>query len=169
MADQTEFRYIEVRHDGGRTISGVAVVYGDRAALPWGPEVIERGAFGDVGRLDLMLNIMHQRAVPIARTGAGLEVIDGPERLEFRAEVVRTRAGDDALELVRTGILRGASVEFRATDEAWQGELRRVVRASLQGFGLADRPAYPQSLVEARSAAAAAHGSVRRRNTWPLL
>ena len=171
MADSesqvTEFRYVDIRYQGdGRTIEGVAVPYGKPAAMPWGPEIIEAGAFGDVAKRDLILNVMHERAVLIARTGAGLVVTDGPSGLAFRAEVARTRAGDDALELVRTGILRGASVEFRATRDAWNGDTRRVISADLFGFGLADRPAYPEALVEARMAAQGKRG---RRALWPLL
>lgn len=169
VAGPLEYRYIEVRHVNGRTISGTAVVYGDTAELPWGREQIMPGAFGDLRMADLILNIMHDRKVPIARTGAGLEVIDSPQRLEFRAEVARTRAGDDALELVRSRILPGSSVEFRATRDSYEADVRSVHTATLYGFGLADRPAYPGSLVEARTAALRGRiVVVSGRLPWPL-
>ena len=162
-----EFRFVEIRHNGGRVITGTAVVYGELATMPWGKEVVDAGAFNVEGR-DLILNVMHERKVPISRTGAGLVVSDSPARLEFRAEVARTRAGDDALELVRTRILPGASVEFMATEDRFEDDLRRIVRADLYGFGLADRPSYPSSLVEARTAALPGTAK-RRRQLWPLL
>ena len=57
-----------------------------------------------------------------------------------------TREGDDALELVKNGTLRGLSVEFRALRDRFVGDLREIGRAVLSGIGLVDRPAYPGSV-----------------------
>ena len=143
-----EKRFAEVRADG-RTLAGVAVRYGDLASFPWGEERIEVGAFAPVG--DVVLNVQHDRAAPLARTGgAGLVLDDSAERLEVRAELPPTRAADDVLELVRRGVMRGLSVEFRVVAERLDGQVRVIERAALSGVAVVDTPAYPQSDVEAR-------------------
>ena len=159
----TERRYIEIRQEGGRVLSGQAVVYGDVAhALPWGQERIEAGAFAPIG--DVLLNDMHQRAVPLARTGGGgLVLVDTAEALEVRATLPPTRAADDVLALVKAGVLRGLSVEFRAVAERMEAGVRVIQRARLGGIGVVDTPAYPASEVEARMAALARAPKPRRR------
>ena len=171
VAEHVEYRFVELRYTEGRTVTGTALRYGERARMPWGWELIESRAFGDLSASDLILNIMHDRKVPIARSGSGLSITDSAESLSFDAKIANTRAGDDALELVRTGILRGASVEFRTKEDAWEGNVRRILSATLRGIGLADRPSYPSSLVEARTQAAAAHSvaAPAGRVAWPLL
>lgn len=151
MAD-IERRYVELRADDeGRVLRGVAVVYGDTAKLPFGEERIEPGAlqFGDV-----ILNAHHDRAAPLARTGgAGLEIADSAERLAFAATLPETRDADDVLTLVRTGVMRGASIEMRVTAQRFDGGVRVIERAQLAAIGIVDTPAYPQSEIEARRAA----------------
>ena len=135
----------------GRRLRGVVVAYGDTAMTRAGPERFEPGAFGDVAELDTVLNVQHTAAIPIARTGgSGLTLADSPDALAFEAVLPNTRAADDALELVRTGVLRGASMEFLAFEERNEAGVRVVTRAALPGLGLVDRPAFPASTVEAR-------------------
>ena len=151
MTDSVERRFTELRQGPGRTLEGVAIRYGDTATLPWGQERFEPGAFGDVAAADVILNVAHDRTRPIARTGgAGLALLDTPERLALRAELPVTREADDALALVRAGVLRGLSVEFRAIAERIEGGARVIERAVLSAVGLVDTPAYPASEVEAR-------------------
>ena len=60
--DKLQRRFVEFRYDGDRTISGVAMRYGDVAKLPWGDkERFEPGAFGNVGSKDVILNFQHDR------------------------------------------------------------------------------------------------------------
>ena len=151
MTDSVERRFAELRQGPGRTLEGVAVRYGDTATLPWGRERFEPGAFGDVAASDVILNVAHDRSRPIARTGgAGLALVDTSERLAIRADVPPTQDGDDALALVRAGVLRGLSVEFRAVAERIEGGVRVIERAVLSAIGIVDTPAYPASEVEAR-------------------
>lgn len=162
MADSVERRFVELRQDGERRLSGVAVRYGDTARLPWGRERIEAGAFAPVG--DVILNAQHERAAPLARTGAGLELMDTADALTIRADLPATRAADDVLELVRSGVLRGLSIEFRAIAERIEAGVRVIERAMLSGIAVVDSPAYPQSEVEARRAAMPAPAP--RRGYW---
>lgn len=145
-----EYRFLECRADG-RAITGAALNYGDIAKLPFGRETFDPGAFGDVAALDVIANVQHERTRPIARTGGGgLVLTDSPEKLAIRADLPKTRDADDALELVRTGVLRGWSVEFNPLRRSQEGDLRRIHRADLSGLGLVDRPAYTQSVAEVR-------------------
>ena len=151
-----ERRFAELRYEGeGRTLAGVAVRYGDVATLPWGRERIEARAFGDLADADLILNAMHQRARPLARTqGGGLELTDRGDLLEVRAVLPETRDADDALELVRAKVYRGFSIEFVAEGERIEGRgagaIRVVERASLRALAVVDKPAYGDSQVSTR-------------------
>ncbi len=60
------------------------------------------------------------------------------------------READDTLTLVRSGVLRGLSIEFAATRERMVGGVRTIQAARLTGIGVVDRNAYPGSTVEAR-------------------
>ena len=156
-----ERRYTALRQSGGRVLAGVAIRYGDTARLPWGRERFEPGAFGAVEAADVIMNVAHDRGRPIARTGGGgLVLADDTEALTIRATLPQTREADDALELVRSGVLRGLSVEFRAEAERAEGGTRIVEAAALTGLGLVDSGAYPGSTVEARAAATGAAGAI---------
>ena len=159
-----ERRYFEIRADPDRRLlEGLALAYGDIAKIPGGEETIAAGAFGDVSSLDLSLNVQHERGRLLARTGGGgLVLTDSPERLEISATLPDTREANDALELVAKRVLRGLSIEFRATREARQGVRRIIHAAYLGGIGLVDRPAYPESTVAAR----AEDRTARRRALW---
>ena len=139
MAVEYRFAALEFRSDGS-VIEGVAMRYGDVARI-WDAfdESVEAGAF----RFDdVILNRMHLRSDPIARTGGGgLELSDSAARLSIRADVPEYRA--DVRDMVKRGIYRGLSVEMDVTAEDWPSPSRRIIRAAtLSGIGLVDRPAY---------------------------
>ena len=156
-----ERRYCEIRQDGERGLAGTAVRYGDVATLPWGSERIEVGAFAPIG--DVILNNAHDRGRPLARTGAGLVLIDGRDALRMAATLPQTREAEDTLALVKAGVLRGLSIEFRAVAERFDGGIRVIERAALAGIGVVDTPAYSESEVEARRRGG---GGRRERRTW---
>lgn len=146
-----ERRFTELRQEG-RRLSGVAIRYGAIAVFPWGRERFEAGAFGDVSQLDVILNSHHERARPLARTaGGGLQLVDTETELTIRADLPPTSEANDVLALVRSGVLRGLSIEFSAQDERLEeGDLRIVERAKLSAIGVVDRPQYETSTVQAR-------------------
>ena len=136
-----------------REIQGTALTYGETAKLPFGNERFEAGAFGNLSRADVVLNLQHDRGRPLARTGGGgLSFSDDKDALTLRAKLPKTRDGDDALELVRSKILRGFSVEFWPKKERFEGTMddpkRIVVEAELRGVALVDKPAYRGSKVQ---------------------
>ena len=160
MIEKLETRFTECRADGRRLI-GTVVKYGDVARLPGGiQERFEPGAFGDVAAADVILNGHHERSRPLARTGGGGLVLENSETaLTMRAELPQTNDANDVLELVKTGVLRGLSVEFAAQSERMEAATRVIERARLGGMAVVDKPAYPESSVEARARR-------KKRRTW---
>ena len=151
QAPPVERRYSPIEVEG-RNLRGVGIRYGEVARMPFGRETFEPGAFGpSVSGLDVRLNVQHNRDRLIARTPGTLQLADGPDALRVMATLPETREADDALTLVRAGVLRGLSLEFRAGDAPIIDGVRTVRRAGLLAFGLVDTPAYHGSTVEARS------------------
>lgn len=104
-----------------------------------------------------ILNFQYDGKRPLARTkGGGLSFADSDTELSFRAELPNTSHASDTLELVRSGVLRGASIEFhpieeRATKSANGGAVIEIVKANLVGLALCDKPAYSDSVISARA------------------
>ena len=149
---KTEFRFCEVRREG-RVLEGTAISYGDVARVGTRAERFLPGALGsDVGALDVLLNVQHDRGRVLARTGGGgLVLTDTPEALTVRAELPETSESSDCLALVEAGVLRGLSLEFIATSERKEGPTRVIASARLVSIGVVDKPAYPASKVAARA------------------
>ena len=144
-----EYRYAEFDDSNGRTLLGTVIKYGDiSTATPVGAERFEAHAFGDVSGLDTILNMQHDRKRPLARTGGGgLVLTDSDERLRIEATLPETRDGDDALELVEKGVLRGFSTEFISRQETDKNGVRSISQAALPAIALVDRPAYAGSII----------------------
>ena len=146
---EPERRFAEIRLEpDSRRLVGTAIKYGDTS--PGHRERFEAGAFGDVQALDLVLNYQHDRGRPLSRSGAGLELADGEDALEVSATIVETDEGNNALSLVRAGIVRGFSIEFFARQAVVEKGIRIIRRAELAGLSLVDKPSYPGSMVSAR-------------------
>ena len=148
MSKDIEFRFAPVVLEGN-SLKGVVMRYGEVSEGAPRPERFLPGAFIYD---DVILNVQHDRARPIARTGGGgLILADTDEALTLAAELPETREAADALALVRSKVLRGLSVEFRAVREKIDpGGVRVIESAILSGVGLVDKPAYKASHVEAR-------------------
>ena len=177
-----ERRFIAGLEVAGRTLRGRAIRYGDEARIvtATGRPARERfapGAFGDVSSLDTTLDLMHDRRRLLARVGAGLTLYDDGRELRLEAVLPETRDADDALTLVRSGLLRGYSIEFDAATDEWLGDLRTVTAASLPAVAVVDKPAYMSAEgIEVRRVVSGAHENVshvpsrrRRRMLWQLL
>ena len=151
--DGLQRRYFDLRYDGERKLSGVAMRYGDTANLPWGEkERFEAGAFGEVAGLDVILNRQHSKIFPLARSkGGGLVLRDSVSDLRIEANLPDTREAEDTLKLVKGKILRGLSVEFMPDESRMEGDTIIHTKADLRGIGVVDRAAYGKTTVEARS------------------
>ena len=146
-----ERRFLEGVRLDGRTLRGTAMKYGDQARIQVGTtecqEQFAPGSFGNVDHLDTTLDVLHRPDRRLVRTGgAGLTFTDDGTELRLEAVLPQTRDGDDAIEMVRSGLLRGLSIEFYAYEDQWAGSLRTVTRAALPSVGLVDKPAYLGSL-----------------------
>lgn len=147
-----EFR-AELPESGPARIEGALMPYGGKArAMKLGTTFTEEFRAGSIksGLDNAIANIMHDRMKPVARTGAGLVLTDGEKELRASIELPDTVHGREARELVRDGILRGFSIEFRAMDQEWQGSHRIITEAHVFGLALVDRPAYSGAQIEAR-------------------
>lgn len=146
-APKAERRFAELRaSDTG--ITGVLLRYGDEAAFGTFKERFLPGALE--ARDDVLANIMHDRAKPVARIGAGLVLAMGNDTVEARIDWPETVYAREAKELVEARILRGFSIEFLAKKERFEGRTRIIEAATLTGLGIVDRPAYPDSQIAAR-------------------
>lgn len=162
--------------DGPGVIAGPLYVYGDTALLRYGVEErFERGAFGDLSGADVIARYMHDRASPLARTGAATEegllsIQDGVDALTVELRLMDTQRGRDTAAEVRAGVLRGMSIEFHPIKWDMEigstGKRNRVVhtRARLVGLGLVDIPAYPRSVPSVRFELLGQ--AMQRRRVW---
>ena len=142
---------VELRSDGdGRTLVGYAVPFGTTTTLGDGRrERFLPGAFagqlandqwrGQVKFYDSHSSRIDQK-LPIART---MVLAEQPNGLYGEWHMHGTHAGDDALELVRTGEVTGLSIGFKplATRRADDGTLERT-NAHLDHVVLTAEPQY---------------------------
>jgi hypothetical protein len=105
---------LEVRAEGdGRTVCGICVPYDREQRIHGGlTEVFRRGAFEAVTRAANRVKMLYQHKSdnPIGRATLLREDASGLYG-EFR--ISKTEAGDEALELVRDGVLTNFSVGFQ--------------------------------------------------------
>ena len=144
---KVELREDDTRQSPGR-LTGVLLTYGERASDR--PELFERGAF-DLDAIKasggIVINRQHTRGNPIMRVSPELRgdelVIDQP--------LPDTQAGRDAAVEIRSGLMRGLSVEFKALRARMVSGVRRIASATLVAGGLVDDPSYSGSTVEVRA------------------
>jgi HK97 family phage prohead protease len=132
---------LELRAEGdGRTVVGIAVPYDVEQRISAGlVEVFRKGVFRDVTRAANRVKLLfqHKTDAPIGRA-VMLEERDGGLYGEFR--ISKTEAGDEALELIRDGVLTNLSVGFQPLkDEKRNGVVNRIkahlAEVSLVTFG----------------------------------
>lgn len=153
-----------------RAIEGLGVPYGVETELwPGYFEQFLAGAFeeslrrvSESGR-EVRSYFNHDRNIVLGSTPAGtLELESLSDGLHYRTpEVVKTRAAEDVLELVRAGEVIGSSVGFVAERERElideEGNFHRsIVEARLYDVGPVSEAAYPSTTAEARERCEAA-------------
>jgi len=133
----------EVRAEGdGRTITGIAVPYDvEQRINPSLVEVFRKGVFRDVTRAANRVKLLfqHKTDTPIGRATM-LEERDGGLYGEFR--ISKTEAGDEALELIRDGVLSNLSVGFQPLKDEKRGGVVNRIRAHLAEVSLVTFGAY---------------------------
>ena len=148
----TEIRCkVELREDDtlaspGR-LTGTLLTYGERASDR--PELFVRGAF-DLAAITasggIVINRQHTRGAPIMRVIPELR----GDALVNDTELPDTSSGRDAAVEIRSGLMRGLSVEFKALRARMVNGVRRISEAALVAGGLVDDPSYSGSTVEVR-------------------
>lgn len=144
---------IEVRSGGdGRTIHGIIVPF-DRVATvsdggPAYKEMFARGAFARTiqhrGTRVPLLSHHNARTNPLGRASLLREDASG---LYGEFHVSKTRAGDEALELVNDGALDSFSVGFKAMQKRMEGDVTVRTEVGLREASLVTFPAYEGALV----------------------
>jgi len=145
---------LHLRGDGdGRTVYGVVVPYGIVAEVDDGRgpyrEQFEPGAFSrSIGersaKIRLFINHDSRTRLPIGRATDLQERHDG---LHGAFVVSRTAAGDEALTLVRDGVVDAFSVGFRPIRERSDAGIVKRTEAALREVSLVGMPAYAGALV----------------------
>lgn len=138
----------------GRTLSGVAAVYGQpsRTIHEQGRSFIERiapGAFGASIEGDIKLLYNHQNTMPLARSRSGtLTLSDSPNGLQYTASLPETTLGNDVRALLERGDLSGEmSFGFFVDKDEWNKNKteRTVTAARLSEISIVVDAAYPQT------------------------
>ena len=143
---KVELREDDTRQSPGR-LYGVLLRYLERASDR--PELFERDAF-DLDAIKasggIVINRQHTRGAPIMRV---IPELRGDELVIDQA-LPDTDAGRDAAVEIRSGLMRGLSVEFKAIRASMVSGVRRIREAALLAGGLVDDPSYLGSTVEVR-------------------
>lgn len=134
---------LELRADGdGRTVVGIAVPYDVEQRI--GPNLVEvfrKGVFRNVTRAANRVKLLYQHKTdaPIGRA-IMLEERDGGLYGEFR--ISKTEAGDEALELIRDGVLSNLSVGFQPLEDRKVNGVVNRMKAHLAEVSLVTFGAY---------------------------
>lgn len=153
----------ELRADKeSRKLTGIVITYRQIAELGYFKEQFEPGAFnrylGTAGATTRALFEHDHRQLLGSTPNKTLKLIDSSEALRFELDVVDTSYGDDVLQLVRSGEIRGMSFGFRVIEDKQRierndaGVLRTVLEAELPEITVTSIPAYKDATsVSARS------------------
>ena len=156
----TEIRCkVELREDDTLAspghLTGVLLTYGEQAHDR--RELFERGSI-DLDAIKasggIVIDRQHTRGAPIMRV---IPELRGDELVIDQA-LPDTQAGRDAAVEIRSGLMRGLSVEFQAIKARMVSGVRRISEAALVAAGLVDDASYSGSTVEVRD--------TRRPETW---
>jgi HK97 family phage prohead protease len=171
MDNNKEKRYItgsiEIeKRDGdteSRTISGYAVVFGKASSVLGGKsfgftETIGRAAFDGVDMSGVIATFNHNFDNVLARSDSGsLTLSMDNTGLRYSFESPNTTYGNDLLENVRNGNVKGSSFMFTVRDQKWtyrdEGVDEREITQvdELFELGPVTIPAYPDTTAAQRS------------------
>jgi HK97 family phage prohead protease len=142
------FRNASLSPGNGRTVFGRAVPYGEVVEInEYGDiyrERFERGAFArsirERGSKIKLFTGHDTRRLPVGRAVELVERMDG---LHASFDIASSRDGDDALELVRSGVVDAFSIGFRPMQHRMDGDVVVRTEAALMEVSLVGLPAYP--------------------------
>ena len=130
--------------DSPRTITGVAVPWDTPAVVSGGQKVqFSRGAF-DVNQKAPKLLEGHDMN---QLRGVVTELVEAEEGLLFSAKFAKTRASDEAIELIKAGAYDSVSIGAVPTKFKYKGDTMVVSEASILELSLVSHPAYADALI----------------------
>jgi HK97 family phage prohead protease len=129
-----------------RTITGVAVPYGETATVSDGTQVrFEQGALPVEGKAPKLF-MYHDSSMPV---GLVTERVDTEEGMMFSARISATSAGDEALTLALDGVLDSVSVGVNPTRFSYDDEGTMIVtEAEWLELSLVPIPAFAGAVIE---------------------
>jgi HK97 family phage prohead protease len=129
-----------------RTITGVAVPYGETATVSDGTQVrFEQGALPVEGKAPKLF-MYHDSSMPV---GLVTERVDTEEGMMFSARISATAAGDEALTLALDGVLDSVSVGVNPTKFSYDDEGTMIVtQAEWLELSLVPIPAFAGAVIE---------------------
>ena len=155
----TEYRNYQIRalDNESRTIEGF-IPYNSLSEDMGFREQILPGAFAKTlaESKDIKAYYNHDDSQILARTKNGsLTFTDGVDGLRFQFDAPDTTIGNDALNMVRSGLIDGCSFGFSCVSDSWHlmngEEVRDLIECRLYEVSLTPSPAYSQSRASMRS------------------
>jgi len=138
--------------DAPRTISGIAAPYGVDANVSTGQSVrLEAGSLPTDGPAPRLLLEHDSAAQPVGMVTAREET---PEGMLFSAEIARTRAGDDLVELLKMGAYDSVSIGIEATDVEQDGRTTIIKAANWKELSVVFEPAFAAAKITEIAASA---------------
>ena len=130
--------------DSPRTITGVAVPWDTPAVVSGGQKVqFSKGAF-DVNQKAPKLLEGHDMN---ALRGVVTELVEAEEGLLFSAKFAKTRASDEAIELIKAGAYDSVSIGAIPTKFKYKGDTMMVSAAEILEISLVSHPAFTDAVI----------------------
>lgn len=151
----TYFELRELRAKG-KTIVG-RIPYGSKSEDLGGfREILQVGCFSESIKSGTKVMSLwnHDSSMPLGSTDNGtLKLYDKRDGLHFTIMPPKTSYSEDALELIKSGTITGASFGFNVSQESWdrKNSTRYVERASIFEISPCSFPAYEKTSVSVRA------------------
>jgi HK97 family phage prohead protease len=159
MTREILYRTADLATGAGRTVYGVAVPYGVESEVRddlHGRPYFERFEYGSFARSIRergskikLLDSHNRHKLPV---GKAVELREESHGLFVAFQIAATRDGDDALELVRSGVVDAFSIGFRGVRDRQErtdrGDVLVRTEAALMEVSLVSIPAYPGAVVQ---------------------
>lgn len=130
--------------DSPRTITGVAVPWDTPAVVSGGQKVqFSKGAF-DVNQKAPKLLEGHDMN---QLRGVVTELVEAEEGLLFSAKFAKTRASDEAIELIKAGAYDSVSIGAIPTKFKYKGDTMMVSKAEVLEISLVSHPAFSDAVI----------------------
>lgn len=145
-------------HEGSKGISGYAFRFNETIEYMGNLERFSENLKVDVNDSGTYLFRDHNPERVLARVPANLRFETDKEGLLFEADFIDTPLWKETQELVRTGVLNGASVGFSSTEDRQDNDTLVYQRIKLYEVSLVTWPAYQSSEVTSRA---------KEKTHWP--